>query len=105
MHANSAALLAQRGLRTEHRARRLTPALAARQDLILVADRFNLRDGRAIAAATEQKPTVQLLRDFDPQAAGEDLNDPWSYPMEAYERAAEEISAAIPGILTELKTR
>ena len=105
MHANSAALLAQRGLRTKHRARRLTPALAARQDLILVADRFNLRDGRAIAAATEQKPTVQLLRDFDPQAAGEDLNDPWGYPMEAYERAAEEISAAIPGILTELKTR
>ena len=76
-----------------------------RQDLILVADRFNLRDGRAIAAATEQKPTVRLLRDFDPQAAGEDLNDPWSYPMEAYERAAAEISAAIPGILTELKTR
>ena len=105
MHANSAALLAQRGLRTEHRARRLTPALAARQDLILVADRFNLRDGRAIAAATEQKPTVRLLRDFDPQAAGEDLDDPWSYPMEAYERAAAEILSAIPGILMDLKTR
>ena len=105
MHANSAALLAQRGLRTKHRARRLTPALAERQDLILVADRFNLRDGRSIAAATEQKPTVRLLRDFDPQAVGEDLDDPWSYPMESYERAAAEISAAIPGILMDLKTR
>ena len=105
MHVNSADLLAQRGLRTEHRARRLTPALAAQQDLILVADRFNLRDGRAIAAATEQKPSVQLLRDFDPQAAGEDLDDPWSYPMEAYERAATEITAAIPGILSELRLR
>jgi len=105
MHVNSAALLAHRGLRTEHRARRLTPALAARQDLILAADRFNLRDGRAIAAATEQKPTVRLLRHFDPQAAGEDLDDPWSYPMEAYQRAAAEILSAIPGILMDLKTR
>jgi len=105
MHANSAALLTQRGLRTKHRARKLTPALAERQDLILVADRFNLRDGRAITAATEQKPTVRLLRDFDPHAAGEDLNDPWSYPMEAYERAAAEILSAIPGILMDLKTR
>ena len=105
MHANSAALLAQRGLRTRHRARRLTPAIAGRQDLILVADRFNLRDGRAIAAATEQKPTVRLLRDFDPQATGEDLDDPWSYPIEAYERTASEISAAIPGILNELRLR
>ena len=105
MHANSAALLAQRGLRTRHRARRLTPAIAGRQDLILVADRFNLRDGRAVAAATEQKPTVRLLRDFDPQATGEDLDDPWSYPIEAYERTASEISAAIPGILNELRLR
>jgi protein-tyrosine-phosphatase len=48
---------------------------------------------------------VRLLRDFDSQAAGEDLNDPWSYPMEAYERAAAEISAAIPGILAELRLR
>ncbi|MEI6271654.1 MAG: low molecular weight protein-tyrosine-phosphatase [Chloroflexota bacterium] len=105
MHANSAALLAQRGLRTRHRARRLTPAIAGRQDLILVADRFNLRDGRAVAAATEQKPTVRLLRDFDPQATGEDLDDPWSYPIQAYERTASEISAAIPGILNELRLR
>jgi len=48
---------------------------------------------------------VRLLRDFDPQATGEDLNDPWSYPMEAYERAAAEITAAIPGILAELRLR
>lgn len=105
MHPNSAALLAQRGLRTEHRARKLTPALAERQDLILVADRVNLRDGRTIAENTEEKPAVRLLRDFDPQSAGEDLNDPWSYPMEAYERAAAEICAAIPGILAELRLR
>jgi len=105
MHANSAALLTQRGLRTKHRARKLTPALAERQDLILVADRFNLRDGRAITAATEQKRTVRPLRDFDSHAAGEELNDTWSYPMEAYERAATEISAAIPAILAELRLR
>jgi protein-tyrosine phosphatase len=105
MHANSAALLAQRGLRTRHQARRLTPALAARQDLILAADRQNLRDGRVIAAGAVGRPTVRLLRDFDPRAAGEDLDDPWSDPIEAYEQAATEIASAIPGILSELRLR
>lgn len=105
IHANSAALLARRGLRTSHRARRLTSAVAESQDLILVADRYNLRDGRAISAATAQRPPVQLLRDFDPRAAGEDLDDPWSYPIEAYERTAQEIEAAIPGILAALKVQ
>lgn len=105
MHANSAALLAQRGMRTQHRARRLTTAIAERQDLILVADRFNLRDGRAIAATTEKKPTVRLLRDFDPHAIGEDLDDPWGFPITAYERTVLKIEAAIPGLLAELKAR
>ena len=73
--------------------------------MILVADRFNLRDCRAVAAASERNPTVRLIRDFDPQAVGEDLDDPWGYPMEAYERAASEILATIPGIIMELKTR
>ncbi len=99
MHAETARLLASRGLRNRHCARRLTIDLAAQQDLILAADRWNLREGKLIAAATEKSPTVRLIRDFDASALGRDLDDPWGKPTAAYERAALEISSAIPGIL------
>ncbi|MEY3471811.1 MAG: hypothetical protein RLY63_486, partial [Chloroflexota bacterium] len=34
-----------------------------------------------------------------------DLDDPWSQPISAYERTAQEIERAIPGILEALRTR
>ena len=99
MHPESARLLAARGLRTDHRARRLTVDLASQQELILAADHWNLREGDLIVAASEKRPAIRLLRDFDPSALGKDLDDPWGEPATAYERAAAEISSAIPGIL------
>jgi protein-tyrosine phosphatase len=105
MHEHSAALLARRGLRAEHRARQLTLDLADRQDLILAADRWNLRDARGMVASGNRRAEVRLIRDFDPTAQGSDLDDPWGYPESAYERAAEEITAALPGILESLRAR
>ena len=105
MHEHSAALLARRGLRTEHRARQLTIALADQQDLILVADRWNLRDARGIVASGLRRAEVRLIRDFDPDAIGLDLDDPWSLPIDAYEKTEREIASAIPGILNALRDR
>lgn len=105
MHPESAALLARRGLRTSHRARRLSPAVAAQQDLILAADRWNLRDGRALVAAATSHAEIRLLRDFDPEAVGRDLDDPWGQPPRAYEQTAAAVEAAIPGILGALRAR
>ncbi|MFZ9405397.1 MAG: low molecular weight phosphotyrosine protein phosphatase, partial [Candidatus Limnocylindrus sp.] len=101
----SAALLRQRGLRTTHRARQLTLALADEQDLILTADRWNLRDAKGLVASGHRRAEVRLIRDFDPTASGRDLDDPWSQPISAYERTAQEIEKAIPGILEALRTR
>jgi len=105
MHEHSAALLRQRGLRTTHRARQLTLALADEQDLILAADRWNLRDAKGLVASGRRRAEVRLIRDFDPTASGRDLDDPWSHPIGAYERTAHEIERAIPGILEALRTR
>jgi protein-tyrosine phosphatase len=105
MHEHSAALLSQRGLRTTHRARQLTRALADEQDLILAADRWNLRDARGLVSSGQRRAEVRLIRDFDPTATGQDLNDPWSQPISAYERTAQAIEKAIPGILEALRTR
>jgi protein-tyrosine phosphatase len=105
MHEHSAALLVRRGLRTRHRARQLTITLADQQDLILAADRWNLRDAQAIVASGNRRAEVRLIRDFDPAAQGSDLDDPWGRSESAYERAAEEILAALPGILESLRAR
>jgi protein-tyrosine phosphatase len=105
MHANSAAILSARGLRSTHRARLFTPTMATTIDLVLAADQANLRNGRTIIGMAERQPEIRLLRDFDPAAVGRDLDDPWGYPPAEYERVAAEISAAIPGLLAELRDR
>ncbi len=105
MHPNSAAILSARGLPTTHHARHFTPALAANQDLVLAADRFNLRDGRTTIRMGGGRAEIRLLRDFDPTAVGRDLDDTWGHPSTAYERVATEIAAAIPGLLAELRDR
>ena len=105
MHTNSAAILSARGLRSTHEARLFTPTMAATLDLVLAADQANLRNGRAIIRMADTQPEIRLLRDFDPTATGRDLDDPWGYPPAEYERTAAEISAAIPGLLAELRDR
>ena len=105
MHANSATILGARGLRTAHRARLFTPAVATTLDLVLAADQANLRNGRTIIRMADRQPEIRLIRDFDPTAVGRDLDDPWGYPPTEYERTAAEIAAAIPGLLAELRDR
>jgi protein-tyrosine phosphatase len=105
MHANSAAILSARGLRSSHQARHFTPAMASTLDLVLAADQANLRNGRSIIRMADRQPEIRLLRDFDPSAVGRDLDDPWGYPSTEYERTATEITAAIPGLLAELRDR
>ena len=73
----------------------MVSALADQQDLILVADHWNLRDARGIVASGIRRAEVRLIRDFDPAAQGSDLDDPWGYPESAYERAAEEINGHV----------
>lgn len=107
MHRESAALLAERGLPTQHRARQLDAALATGQDLILAADRANIRAASRLLGEIDapNAPELRLIRDFDPIAAGSDLDDPWGLPASAYRRAADEIEAAIPGLLNDLHRR
>ena len=74
-------------------------------DLILAADRSNLRDLRALLPA-EARATVHLLREFDPASAGApdlDVPDPYYGDDDGFERVLDLVEAACRGLLAELR--
>ena len=85
-----------------HRARQLTAGDLRQLDLVLCADRDNLRAVRRLAP--EQADKVRLLRSFDPQAApGDDeVPDPWGGDDAAFDEALTVIEVACRGLVREL---
>jgi protein-tyrosine phosphatase len=94
------------------RARGITLAGAARQivstdfsdyDLILAADRSNLRDLEAILPR-DAKAKLHLLREFDPDAGGDlDVPDPYYGDDDGFERVLDLVEAACRGLLDRLR--
>lgn len=86
----------------DHRARQLAAAELRRLDLVLCADRDNLRAVRRLAPDGGDK--VRLLRSFDPQACpGDDeVPDPWSGDDAAFDEALTLIEAACRGLVRQL---
>jgi protein-tyrosine phosphatase len=96
------------------RARGVTLAGAARQvrradfedfDLILAADRRNLRELDALLPP-EARAKVHLLREFDPGSAGApdlDVPDPYYGGDDGFERVLDLVEAACRGLLADLR--
>jgi protein-tyrosine phosphatase len=95
------------------RARGITLAGAARQvtrtdfddyDLILAADRSNLRDLRAVLPA-EARAKLHLLREFDPASGDGDLDvpDPYYGGDDGFEHVLDLVEAACRGLLDDLR--
>ena len=74
-------------------------------DLILAADRRNLRDLRA-AAPAGARSRIHLLREFDPASSGApdlDVPDPYYGGDEGFERVLDLVEAACRGLLDALR--
>jgi protein-tyrosine phosphatase len=96
------------------KARGITLAGAARMiasrdyedyDLILAADRRNIRDLEA-TAPPEARARVHLLREFDPAAEGApdlDVPDPYYGGPDGFERVLDLVEAACRGLLDDLR--
>lgn len=86
-----------------HCARRLTAADVAAADLVLCADRANLRDVRRLAGEAEGGK-VRLLRSFDPGAGpgDRDVPDPWSGGSADFDRTLALIERACLGLVAHL---
>ena len=93
---------ARRGITLEGAARQIRPDDFERFDLILCADRDNLRDVRAIAPGEEARERVRLLREFDPASAGApdlDVPDPYYGGADGFELVLDQVEAACRGLL------
>ncbi|ACO44978.1 low molecular weight protein-tyrosine-phosphatase [Deinococcus deserti] len=72
------------GLDLEGRARQLDVADFYEQDLILAMDAMNLTDARRLSPPNAEA-RICLMRDFDPQAPGAEVPDPYSAGPEGFE--------------------
>ena len=101
-HRGSVRVLAEAGYPTQHTARQLTRADLAGIDLVLAAD----RDHRALVKRMLAEPDrgkVRLLRDFDPDADGDEVPDPYYGPHQGFVDVLAMTQAAMPGVIAEIR--
>ncbi|MFC3861109.1 low molecular weight protein-tyrosine-phosphatase [Deinococcus antarcticus] len=75
----------QHGLDLGGRARQLSAADFYEQDIILAMDAQNLADAQRMAPPNAEAK-VRLMRDFDPQAPGQDVPDPYYGGPQGFEQ-------------------
>jgi protein-tyrosine phosphatase len=95
-----------RGIVMEGAARQVRPADFDDYDLLLAADRENVRALRRIAPDAEAAAKVRLLREFDAEAvAGGDLDvpDPYYGGDDGFEHVLDLVEAACAGLLEHLR--
>lgn len=89
---------------SEHRARQFEDRWFRERDLILALNYDHYQDLRALAPDEQGKAKVQMLRGFDPDAAGLDpsdqgIEDPWYGGQSGFDDSWNLIEAAVPGIV------
>jgi protein-tyrosine phosphatase len=100
------AAAAARGIVLEGAARQVRPSDFDVYDLLLVADRENLADLRAIAPGEAARAKVRLLREFDPASEGApdlDVPDPYYGGPDGFEDVLDLVEAACRGLLDALR--
>jgi protein-tyrosine phosphatase len=108
--ARAAAAASARGITLAGAARQITAADFADYDLILAADRRNLRDLQAALGSggngVSTRAKLHLLREFDPASAGApdlDVPDPYYGGDAGFEHVLDLVEAACRGLLDALR--
>jgi protein-tyrosine phosphatase len=101
--ARMTAAAAEAGLTLSGTARRIGARDVADADLVLVMDRRNLRDVRALADAADHHKVV-LFRGYDPGADGDEVPDPYMGGPEGFAVVVEMARAAARGVVGALRT-
>ena len=97
-----------RGIVLEGEARQVSARDFERYDLLLAADRENLRHLRALAPDEQARAKVRLLREFDPDSDGApdlDVPDPYYGGAVGFEDVLDLVDAACRGLLEHSRGR
>ena len=97
----------RRGIALDGAARQVRPSDFEDYDLLLAADRENLRHLRAIAPDENARGKVRLLREFDPDSRGApdlDVPDPYYGGPGGFEDVLDLVEAACRGLLAHART-
>lgn len=93
----------RRGLELTHRARQFTAADLDRFDLVVAIDGQNLRRLQQLAGR-RARPTLALLRSFDPTAEpGAEVPDPWGGGPAGFEDVLDQCERACAGLLAHVR--
>lgn len=96
------AAAAEAGLTLRGRARLVTREDFETADLILVMDRANLADVRALAPDDAARDKVRLFREFDDGADGDEVPDPYFGGPEGFAEVVDIVRAAARGLVRHL---
>lgn len=91
------------GLLLDGYARRLAAEDLAGADLILVMDRQNLRDVRALAPDDATRERVRLFREFEDGADHDEVPDPYYGGADGFARVVDIARAAARGVVRHLR--
>ena len=92
-----------RGIELTGSAQRFEPEHFGEFDLIVAMDRQNLADMRALAPPGETAAKLRMLRDYDPEAAGElDVPDPYYGGERGFEQVLDIVDRCCDGLLAEI---
>jgi protein-tyrosine phosphatase len=98
------AAAAGRGIELIGTARQITPEDFDRYDLILAADHENVADLRMVAPDDPAREKIHLLREYDPESAGDlEVPDPYYGGDDGFETVLDLVDAACRGLLAELR--
>ncbi len=87
---------------SEHRARQFASGWFAGYDLVLAMDASNAADLRRLAPDRRAAHKVRMLREFDPDADGLDVPDPY-FGDHGFDRVLDMVEAACQGLLDHVR--
>ena len=102
-------MAARRGVEVGGTSRRITEADVETFDYLVAMDAENLRDVEALveqAGADGDEPAVHLLREFDPEAAGDlEVPDPYFGGPQGFDNVHDLVERSARGLLEHLRER
>jgi protein-tyrosine phosphatase len=101
--SRAATVASEHGIELDSRARQVTDQDLHDFDYAIAMDRENLRNLRRMASASGANAQIQLLRDYDPDADGDEVPDPYYGGVSGFENVYEIVAKACDGLLTRLR--